>query len=490
MRANCTSRRHPAHCGATAGRIPAIRLPVCGPSRDFCGWLMRHFIAALVLLVGVAGVAAAAPASQRVVLPNGLAVIAIHDDSSAIGAFHLAVRVNPASVPKSALGVIALSQQVAQLSLKDLLTQEPWVALGEDVRNTRAALTLNTELDYAEARCQLPAQSLPVALQVAGKAIFGTPDCTPQQAAAAKDILTNAIADGQDNVVENTYYHFLEAFFGKQSALAQPAEGTPETLGALAATDIVAYRNTFIGPNNASLCVIGPQSVSELVGFARAALGEYAPSKTTATREPAPPLPVESTISVAQLPRWRGASLMVGVGTPPYGTDGFLRAQLIYTLLEGEQGRLRQDKELRGGLGLNQLMNRGDDQPTVTLLAPMAMPRPLLVMHMMTVPRLMETARTVLLGHLLAFAKTAPAEAELSAGKQRLINAYAMMQLSRLNFAKSVNCYEIYGQDYSRVWKTGEDISAITGEELVTLAKECFQTHAVGVIMPGDDEGE
>jgi len=449
---------------------------------------MRHSLAVLVLLVSVAGVASAAPATQRVVLPNGLVVIAIHDDSSAIGAFHLAVRVNPASVPQSALGVVALSQQAAQLTLRDLLTQEPWVSLGEDVRNTRAALTLNTEMDYAEARCQLPAQSLPVALQLAGKAVFGTPDCTPQQAAAAKDILTNAVADGQDNVVESTYYHFLKAFFGEQSPLAQSAEGTPETLGALAATDIVAYRNTFIGPNNASLCVIGPQSVTELVALARAAVGEYAPCKTTAVREPAPPLPAESAVSVAQLPRWRGSSLMVGVGTPPYGTDGFLRAQLIYTLLEGEQGRLRQDKELRGGLGLNQLMNRGDDQPTVTTLAPMAMPRPLLVMHMMTVPRLMETARTVLLGHLLAFAKTAPSEAELTAGKQRLINAYAMMQMSRLNFAKSVNCYDVYGQDYTRAWKAEDAIAAITGEQLVATAKECFQTHAIGLIMPGDEE--
>ena len=118
----------------------------------------------------------------------------------------------------------------------------------------------------------------------------------------------------------------------------------------------------------------------------------------------------------------------------------------------------------------------------------MAMPRPMLIMHMMTVPRLMETARAVLLGHLLAFTKTAPSEAELAAGKKRLINAFAMMQLSRLNFAKSVNCYEVYGQDYARAWKTDEAIADITAEELVGTAKECFQTHAVGVVMPGDEE--
>jgi hypothetical protein len=52
-----------------------------------------------------------------------------------------------------------------------------------------------------------------------------------------------------------------------------------------------------------------------------------------------------------------------------------------------------------------------------------------------------------------------------------------------------VNCYEIYGQDYSRLWKAGEAIAAITGEELAALAKECFKVHAIGLVMPGD-EGE
>jgi predicted Zn-dependent peptidase len=222
--------------------------------------------------------------------------------------------------------------------------------------------------------------------------------------------------------------------------------------------------------------------------MAREAFAQYTAATSTCPKAVAPPLPAESKVSVAQLAKWRGSSVMVGVGTPPYGTDGFLQAQLIYTLLEGEQGRLAHDEELSGGFGLNRLMNRREDAPSVTVLAPMAMPRPLLIAHMMTAPRLMEPVREALLTHFLSFTTRPPAPEELTVAKQRLTNAYAMMQLSRLNLAKAVNCYEVYGQDYRRLWNTEKAIEAIKAEDLARLTREHFQTHAIGLLLPGDEE--
>lgn len=450
---------------------------------------MRSLLCALAALLVVTA-AQAAPNHERVVLPNGLVVIALQDTSSAIGAFHLGVQVNPADLPAGSRGLMALSQQVAHAALKQRLAEPPYQALNEELQTTRAALTLNTEMDYLEARGQMPAGTLPVALELTGKVLFGAPPPTPPEVTAAKDTLANAISDRAENVVESTYYRFLQAHLGKRHALAQPPEGTAEALGALSAADLEAFRTAVIGPNNASLCVIGPQSTTDLLAMVRMAFAAYSPARTKGQASAPPPLPAEAKISVGQLPRWRGCSLMIGAGTPPYGTPGFLRAQLLYTLLDGEQGRLRQDPDLRSGLGLNRLMSRGDDQPTVTVLAPMAMPRPFLIMHMMTVPRLMEPAREVLLGHLLALATKPPSAAELIGAKKRLINAYAMMQLSRLNFAKSLNCYELYGQDYQQAWGAMDQIAATTGEDLLTTAKECFGVHSIGLVMPGDEEEE
>ena len=448
---------------------------------------MRRMLPLVVLpLLLLAAAASAAPDATRVTLPNGLAVIAIHDDSSAIAAFHLAVRVNPLALPENRSGVVALSQQVAQMSLKRLYAQPQWAALGEDITNTRAAFSLNTEADYCEVRGQLAADSLPAALKLAAQAQFGRQECTPEQVAAAKDILSNEIADSADNVVEATFYRFLRAYYGNQSPLAQPVEGTADALLALSAPDVNNFRATFIGPNNASLCVIGPQPTQRLLAFTRDAF-DGCDRATTTLPKFAPAAPAsDSRISVASLPRWRGVSLMVGVPVPTYGTTDFLRAQLIFTLLDGDQGRVARDQELAGGFGLNQLINRKEDEPAVTVLAPMPMPQPFLIMHMMTIPRLMEDGRSALLGHFLAFGARPPEAAELAAAKTRLINAYAAMALSRLNFAKTVNCYEVYGQDYKRVWEADKDINAINGEDLQALARQWFGAHSVGLIMPGD----
>lgn len=449
---------------------------------------MRHAITAALAAILITGAAQAAPPHLRTVLPNGLVIIAIQDDSSAVAAFHLAVRVNPASIAAERAGILALSQQVAQLNLRELYEQEPWRALGEDIDSTRSVLTLNTEVDFAEARCQVAPQSLAAALQLSAKVLFDPTECTPQQVAAAKDVLSNTVADSAENVVESTYYRFLRAFHGKQSPLARPVQGTPDSLMSLSAADVNTFRSTFVGPNNASLCIVGPNTTGELTQLVRAAFEGYARSKTGTPKVSAPPLPAESVISVATQEKWQGSSVMVGVGTPPYGTEGFLQAQLIYTLLEGKNGRLLRDEEIRDNLGLNRLLGRENMQSGLTVLAPMAMPRPCVVMHMLTIPRLMEAAREAMLGHLLAFAAR-PAEAdELSAGKRRLISAYALMHTSRLNLAKSANCYEVYGQDYTRLFNASKDIEAIGAQDLVKLAKDFFGTHAVGLIMPGDPE--
>jgi predicted Zn-dependent peptidase len=451
---------------------------------------MKLAITAALAAILIATVAQAAPPHERTVLPNGLVIIAIQDNSSAVAAFHLAVRVNPASIAADRAGILALSQQVAQLNLRDLSQQQQWRALGEDIDTTRSILTLNTEVDFAEARCQVAPQALAAALQLSAKVLFDPTQCTPQQVAAAKDVLSNAVADSAENVVESTYYRFLRAFYGNQSPLARPVQGTPDSLMSLSAVDVNAFRSTFIGPNNASLCIVGPKPTEELTQLARAAFEAYARCKTSTPKPPAPPLPAGSLISVATLEKWQGSSVMVGVGTPPYGSDGFLQAQLIYTLLEGKNGRLLKDEDIRDNLGLNHLLGRENMQSGITVLAPMAMPRPFLVMHMLTIPRLMEPAREAMLGHLLAFTVRPPEADELSRGKRRLINAYALMQTSRLNLAKSVNCYELYGQDYTRVFNAAKDIEAIQGQDLVKLAKTCFGTHAVGLIMPGSAEDQ
>jgi len=448
---------------------------------------MKRLSLAVIGVVLALSVAQAASPYQRVVLPNGLVVIAVADRTAAVAALHLGVRYDPAAIPADKAGLAAVSQQLHQRELRDLLKQGPWQDLGQQLEGTQASLTLNTEVDYCELRGKLSDGLLPQALQLAGKVAFGAPPVTDEQLQQARAALLAAQQDAGERLVELTYYRFLKALYGPLSPLARPVIGTPETVAAITAADVAAFRTGTMAPNNAVLSLIAPRSLGDLVDLAKLTLGECRPAKARVALQ-APPLATRSRASVAQQEGWHGVSLMLGVPAPTYGTRDFLKAQLVYTLLEGEGGRLARDQALRTDLGLNQIGPHRPDSLPVTILAPMATPRPFLVMHMVMAPRQMEQARAELFKQFEVLSQEPPTAAELARAKQRLINSYAVLRLVRVDFAKTLSCHELYGGDVALAWQAEDAIAAVTAQDLTALAQQYFAHHAVGVLMPGDDQ--
>lgn len=438
------------------------------------------------LLVMTAASAHAAGSLKRTVLPNGLVVLAVEDRASAVAAFHLAARYDAFGVPPRKAGVAAVSQQALQHDLYELLKQDPWQELGTHLRGTRAGIMPNTEPDYCEIRGKIPYEVLPQALQAAGKLLLGQQPITDEGLQQAKAVLAAAQADSPSQVIEGTYYAFLRALHGPRSALARPVQGAAESMAAISATDVVAFRRTYTVPGNSVLTVVGPAAVDDLVDLATLAMGSY-PSGEGKVPASTAPIAGRSRSCAAQQEGWRGISLMVGVPAPDYGTRDFLVAQLVYSLLEGEGGRLASDPVLRSGLGLNRIVSRESEPVSVTVLPPMPGPRPAIILHMVMSPRQMEQARLELLKHFLALQQEPPSAGELERAKQRLTNSYAQLRLDRAGFAKAVSCYEIYGADPAAAWQADAQIQAITGEDVTALANRWFGTHAIGVLMPGDD---
>ena len=447
---------------------------------------MKHFLIGSLLLTVAFAHAEGSPSFQRVVWPNGLTVLAVADRSGAVAGLHLAARYDPAGLGPRRAGVAALSQQILQLQLSDMLHEDAWQELGRQLRGTRANLSANTETDYCEIRGKVTDEVLPQAVQLAGKLLLGHQPVKAEQLQYARDILLAGRKDDRNAIIEGTYYCFLQALLGRRSPLAQPVQGSTETLKALTANDVAAFRATYMTPNNAVLTLIAPRAPGDVADLAKLALGEYAAGPATVPVQAATAAP-RSRVCVAQQDGWRGVSLMVGVATPAYGTPDFFKAQLIYTLLEGKGGRLAEDAMLRAGLGVNHLAGRGQEPPPVTVLPPMAQARPVLILHMVMAPRQMELARQELLKHFLILQREPPTAAELDRAKRRLINSYARLRLDHANLSKALSCYELYGGDANLAWHAESRIEAVTGPDLVALAKQWFGSHAIGVLMPGDE---
>ncbi|NPV46870.1 MAG: insulinase family protein [Armatimonadetes bacterium] len=446
---------------------------------------MRRLCAASAILL-TAMTAHAAPPHQRITLPNGLVVIAVEDHSSAVAAFHLGVRLGwgtPSPYPR---GLAALAQQINQTKA------ERWLAEGDSAllhgeMQAGAALVLNAEPDYLEARAQATDANIGRALALAGRALFGSDEPTEPDLAQAKATLLAANRPSLQRVVELTYYEFTKALYGRDSSLAGPVWGSDDDLVHVNVGAVSDFASQRVGPNNACLCIVGPRKASSLIEMAREALGSYQPAVQTI--EPSVQDPVgRSKVSVSTLAGWRGASIIVGVPVPGYGGRGYLAAQLVYMMLSGPDGRLAEDPRIEETLGLNRVAGRRQEGGPVTLLPPMAGPQPFLAAHVVAQPRQLEAARALLLSHFMAFTESPPSADELARAKKRLVNGSALAQLGHINAAKALNLYELYGVGLEPAWRVQSDVLSLGAQEIMAMAREYFARHAVGVVLPGPDE--
>lgn len=455
---------------------------------------MNPWLGLIFILLALPPAQAAAQESplffQRSVLPNGLIVLAVQDNSSATAALHIAVRYDPQSLMSPQAGIAALSQQIAHYQMTELLQQEAaFQPLAEQLNGTRGFLALNTEMDYCELRGKITDELLPVALQLAGKILFAPPEATAEQLDKARAALIQEKKEVATAIIENTYYCFARALYGRQSPLARDVAGSPETIRALSEADIADFRRAYMRPNNAILCLIAPRSPAEMIQLVSSACGEY-PAGGQQAGALRPAFSSESRVCVAQQPGWRGASMMIGAPAPPYGTREFLAAQLIYALWTGPEGRLNQDSALQRSLKANRVLQAGQEAPSVNVLPPLPQPGPCLILHVIVRPSQMEQARQELLKHFLLLQQEPPSAAEWQRAQQRLINAYAQLFLDRPELAKSLACYEIYGGDLNIFWQAEKIIQSMTPEEISALAQRYFNIHAIGVLLPGDEESQ
>ena len=446
---------------------------------------MKHLLLSTITLLAVfMSPALAAPQSVRAVLPGGLTVIAVQDDSSALAGVHCAVRVDPANIPDSRAGTPAVAQQLLLDTLPRRLQEERWETLA-DVQHTRGRIGFNTEVDYCEALAGVTDEMLPKAMEFVGQMMLGEVDFRPEEFDAARETLANSLVNQQQSVGEITYYRFLEALYGSRSPWARPVQGNLASLAEMSLTDVQAFRSTYMQGNNAVMCVVAPRPVAEIMQLAETTLGHYGGGRKVSVTPP--PMPARSAVRVGEHANWQGVSLMVGVPAPSFGTRDFVAVQLIQALLGGENGRLRRDPRLRAGIGLNRLFGLSDDTRTpVTVIAPLAMGGPFLGVHVVTIPRGMENTRAAIVRHFEELMTTPPTAAELEAARARVQNAQALTFYSKADFAKLVNSYEIYGADHKNAWRFAEEAQALRGDEIVEVARTYFGTHAVGVVLPGE----
>lgn len=414
---------------------------------------------------------------------NGLHVILAHDPVTDLAAFHLALEVSTAELPREQAALIETVQQLMLDRLRATVQDQPDSPLA-DALAAGATIAISAEREYGEARAAVPTSLLADVLQMTADLFFGSQQFTEDELAAAKQTLVSSYEASLESTTMQTVRLFERALHGASSS----AHDVPARLSSIAdisIEDIEACRSRMWVPSRAYLTVVGPQTPQQLREIVNRALGEYAAGNqkrpVTEVR-----LPTESAVRVGNGAGVAWASLMIGVPLPPYGTREFVASQVAYLLLTGPQGRLTEDRVLRQGFGLVLPQRRRDDRPAFDVMAPGPGHMPYMAVHLVAAPAYIEDARVQVLGHVEAIRRGYFSDDELQTAKTQLTNQYALAYNTYLSRAQLLNLNALFGGEAELRADFPSMVASITAEDVVSVAEKYFAHHAIGLQMPGD----
>lgn len=438
--------------------------------------MRKLLIAGLIALIGA--MPALADSVARSVLDNGLTVLAVQSDTSAVAGIALVVDVSVGDEPRDLQGVRPLLQQMVAIDHQKRMSErlEP-LSVVIDARSS--GLSVNTDWDFVEIALTTAAEELSEGLDLLAESAFAV-ELTEESLEWAASLVGQAHDRSHQSPVQATFDLFRTAFYGDH-AMGRGLYGDPARFEEMELAAVQSFRARYYVPANSWLCVVSPFPVEEAHAAVRGSFGDLPAAPAPPKPEPAA-LPSRSLVEVGESPGLSHASLVVGVPLPGYGDAHFHAGEMIGALLEGHGGRLRRDLGLLQTLGLSIPTRLLDQHHPLTALSVPIAHRPYLAVHAMSSPRQIERVRGGLLRHLLALREGTVTEAELERARQRVINSHRHATARPTDAALYLVRRALFGLGDGEEAVTA--IEQITGEDLSEVARKYFDRHAIGVQMP------
>ncbi|MFO7947212.1 MAG: pitrilysin family protein [Armatimonadota bacterium] len=458
-------------------------------TRRYCAILLVAFFAGPVLAAD--GEKPPAPLTVTT-LDNGLHVTVVHNPLTDITAAHLAVDVCEADIPKQKAGIRSVVQELMIQQLNTQAQQEPELKeFGDAIRGGGDA-RINAETEYVQAQFAVPTNVTNAALGAFADLFFADLEFEKEDVASAKDSVISDIEESLGQASYTTYQLFLSAMWGDTTFHPDVATRL-NGIGALSSTDLASCRKTFYTPDRGYLTVVSALDEETVLSMVKDAFGQYS-SGASAEDTPAasgadrrtPHMPDTPRLEVGESKDLRQASMFIGVPLPPYGTKGLTAGQIAYLMLAGEGGRLSDDEMLRRGFGLMLPKRIYEEQPPFEVLEPQPMSTPFIAVHVVANPLNLEEARQQVLGHILAIAKGSFDRTEFERAKAQLKNHFAQATETYAGQAQLLNLQTLFGGDPGAIRDFDRYVDSISEDEVLTVARDYFPHHAIGVQLPAD----
>jgi zinc protease len=205
-----------------------------------------------------------------------------------------------------------------------------------EIARERLGAQLSTASDFETSTLHLNAlrDTLPDALDLLSDVLLH-PAFKPEDIERVRGLLLTGLAAKKGNGPALARDDLAKLLWGERNPWGLPSGGTPETVKAISAKDLISFHKTFYVPNNAVISVSGDITPDEAVAALDKALAGWKKGKLPAKKEA--PIPAESarTIVLTDLPTGTQSQVVTGWRGPKASDPAILPLMVANNILGG-----------------------------------------------------------------------------------------------------------------------------------------------------------
>ena len=431
---------------------------------------MRRLAAALLVVLALAIVVrpapAAAQATRRERLDNGLTVLVRENPLAPVVAVSLMVRMGARFDPPERAGI---SNFVHAVMVKGT-TRRSGAELAERIAALGGKISAAGDVDYSGISASALARFWRELLALTAELAL-EPKLAPEDVDNERDWLLSRIQRQRDSPAARAFDEFYAALYGRHP-YGRAVLGTRESLQRIDHATLVAHYRAFYRPERMVLAISGQVAADDVLPQARDLFGRLRGDGPVA--EPVNPAPSVAPHRLVIEQAAQQAQILAGSLAPALDHRDHAAVKVLATVLGGGMaGRLF--AELRDRQALAYTANAYYD-PVREVGA--------LALYLGTAPDNAARAEAALLKEIARVRMTPVAPDELRRAKGYLLGHYAMDRRTNARQAWYMGFYEIeaVGQDYPARYRRA--VEAVTIDDVLRVARAYLNTLTIVVLQP------
>jgi zinc protease len=298
------------------------------------------------------------PVPVQRTLRNGAQLLVVENHAVPLVAVDIVIQ---SGVDREPLDRRGLSGFLADLLLEGTRTRS---SLDIEVARERLAAQLSTGSGLETTRVHLNAlkDTLPDALALMADVLLN-PAFKAEDIERLRGLELTNLAAKKGNPGALARDAFAKAVWGDKNPWGLPSGGTPDTIKAITAKDLIRFHQTYVVPNNAVISVSGDVTADEAAAALEKVLGSWKKGKLPTTRPAPAPDAAARSILVSDLPTGTQSTVLVGWRAPKASAPEILPLLVANNIVGGLftsrlNLNLREQKAFSYGFGSRLGLNR------------------------------------------------------------------------------------------------------------------------------------